>query len=388
MRTALPLFALLAALVLFAPAASAAPRADADILVMTQNQFLGADLGPILQAVGTPDEAAVLAATIATMTANNFPVRAQALAEQICDKQPHVAGLQEVFRFSLDGLSGPPAPLPFVDHLDELMAAIDARCGNYVVGASIQNVSVVQPAAGFGDIGFTDRDVILVRDDVFFLAVPFSGNACAPTTSGVAGLPASGCHFQAVAPLPPAIGGAVLRGYVGVDALVDGVFHRVVNTHLEVQRPDGSNASSILQALQMAELTTVLGAFPKPPGARTIVLGDINSSPTDPVIPNPIQPNAFPPPFDQLIVPPYTQLVAAGYSDVWLARPGKDPGFTCCHDEVLSDPAPEHDERIDVVFSLEPVGRSKANVMGGEDTDRVLGLWPSDHCTVSAELAY
>ena len=48
----------------------------------------------------------------------------------------------------------------------------------------------------------------------------------------------------------------------------------------------------------------------------------------------------------------------------------------------------DHDERIDVVFSLEPLQRSKANVMGGEEEDRILGLWPSDHCTVSAELNY
>jgi hypothetical protein len=373
---------------LVSASAQARPRADAEITVMTQNQFLGADLGPILLAIGTPNEAAVLAATLQRMAANNFPVRAEALADHICSKQPHVAGLQEVFRFSINGLSGPPAPLPFVDHLDELMAAIDDQCGNYVVAASVQNVSVVQPAPGFGNIGFTDRDVILVRDDVFYLPVPFSGNVCAPTLSGVPGVDPSGCHFQAVAPLPPAVGGAILRGYVGVDALVNGVFHRVVNTHLEVQRPDGTNASSILQALQMAELTQVLALFPKPPGARTVLLGDINSSPDDPIIPNPIQPNPFPPPFDESIVPPYAQLVIGGYSDVWFARPGNDPGATCCHDEDLSDTSVVHDERIDVVFSLEALDRSKANVMGGEDSDLILGLRPSDHCTVSAELNY
>ncbi|MGI9590344.1 MAG: hypothetical protein ACR2P8_03170, partial [Myxococcota bacterium] len=118
-----------------------------DIEVMTQNQFLGADLNPLLAAAasGDPDAlAAALGATLARMAANNFPVRATALAEQICDKQPHVVGLQEVFRFEINGISGPPAPAPFVDQLVETLAAIDDDCGNYVVGASLKNVDVAQ----------------------------------------------------------------------------------------------------------------------------------------------------------------------------------------------------------------------------------------------------
>ena len=379
--------------VAFALVGLAAPVRAGDIDVLTQNQFLGADLGPLLAAAagGDPDPlAAALGATLARMSANNFPVRAQALAEQICDRQPHVAGLQEVFRFSLDGVSGPPAPLPFVDHLVELLAAIDDQCGNYVVGASLQNTDVAQAVPGFGVVRFTDRDVVLVRDDVPFTATPFAGNACAPTLSGVTGLPGSGCHFQALVPLPPAFGGSILRGYLGVDAFVGGVPYRVVNTHLEVQRPDGSDFSSVFQALQAAELVAVLGFFPSAPGTRVIALGDINSSPDDPIIPQPIQPPPFPlpPPFDTTIVPPYTQFVAAGYTDVWNARPGKPKGYTCCHDEDLSIQKAEPDERIDVIFSAEPLGSSMANVLGGDRSDRVLGLWPSDHDSVHGRLRF
>src|SRR5262245_56466 len=100
------------------------------IAVLTQNQYLGADLAPILQAVGTPQQQAVLTATLAQISKNNFPLRAQALAAQICGQQPHVAGLQEVFLFALNGCTNPScgAPLPFIDHLEVLMAAIEAQC--------------------------------------------------------------------------------------------------------------------------------------------------------------------------------------------------------------------------------------------------------------------
>jgi hypothetical protein len=222
----------------------------------------------------------------------------------------------------------PPAPLPFVDHLDELMGALGASCGNNAVGASLQNVAVVLPAPGLDVISFEDRDVILVRDHVLFAPTPLSGVARAPTSSGVPGLPGTGCHLQALVPLPPSVGTSILRGSVGVDAFVDGVPYRVVNTCLAVQRPDGSDFSSVFQALQAAEMITVLGAFPSLPGTRVFVFGDINSPPDDPIIPQPIQPPPFPlpAPFDQIIVPPYTQLIAANYADVWNERPGKSAG--------------------------------------------------------------
>lgn len=127
------------------------------------------------------------------------------------------------------------------------------------------------------------------------------------------------------------------------------------------------------------------------PGAGAIVLGDINSSPDDPIIPQPIQspPFAIPPPFDTTIVPPYAQFALSGWVDVWNARPGKPPGFTCCHDEDLSVLGAPPDERIDVILSKAPLARrSMANVMRQDPGDRVLGLWPSDHDTVYGELNF
>jgi endonuclease/exonuclease/phosphatase family metal-dependent hydrolase len=357
----------------------------ADIEVMTQNQYLGADLNPLIAAFGTPQQDEVVAATLAQMAANNFPLRSRALAKQICDKQPHVVGLQEVFRFSIDGFSGAPLPLPFVDHLDELMASISRQCGNYVVAAAIRNIEVGAPVAGVGFVGFTDRDVILARADVPFQPVPF-GLACAdPAPSGVAGLPPSGCNFSNLVPLPAPLG-FILRGFVGVDAIVGGDVHRVVNTHLEVMKPDGSLPSTFFQAAQASELLLTLDLFPKPPGARTIVLGDLNSSPADAVDPTLI----FIPPYRQFAegIDLFGDPISPAYTDTWPLRPGRPAGLTCCHKTDLSIRKAPMRERIDLIFSLEVPDRVRAVVLGDEPSDRIRRLWPSDHATVHGELSY
>src|SRR5262245_25669429 len=73
------------------------------LVVMTQNQYLGADLTPLGAAF--PDPVAINAAVLALLAqikATNFPERARALAEDIAAHQPEVVGLQEVFNFTLN----------------------------------------------------------------------------------------------------------------------------------------------------------------------------------------------------------------------------------------------------------------------------------------------
>jgi hypothetical protein len=82
------------------------------------------------------------------------------------------------------------------------------------------------------------------------------------------------------------------------------------------------------------------------------VVGDINSSSEDPIIPNPTPPNPIPPPIDQLINPPNTPIVVSGYTDAWNLGPGDEPGFTCCQLDDLSNQESILDERIDVIFSV------------------------------------
>src|SRR5262249_47668339 len=127
------------------------------ITVMTQNQYLGADLTGVITA---PNPAALnqaLVATLAQIAANNFPERAQALAKEIAGRDPEVVGLQEVFDFTLNGQNGAP---PYRDHLVDTLSALAAQGRNYVVGASVQNFNLngnVHPVDEHEHIDYEDQ---------------------------------------------------------------------------------------------------------------------------------------------------------------------------------------------------------------------------------------
>lgn len=69
-------------------------RGNDAIRVMTRNQYLGADLTPIILAQ-SPGEFLLAAQTaLAQIAANNFPRRAEALAREVRFHRPDVIGLQ------------------------------------------------------------------------------------------------------------------------------------------------------------------------------------------------------------------------------------------------------------------------------------------------------
>ncbi len=69
----------------------------------------------------TPGEFVTAVQTVlAHMTATDFPQRAEALADEIVAERPHLIGLQEVFRLTLNGATSAP---PFRDQLDDLLGA-------------------------------------------------------------------------------------------------------------------------------------------------------------------------------------------------------------------------------------------------------------------------
>jgi hypothetical protein len=77
------------------------------------------------------------------------------------------------------------------------------------------------------------------------------------------------------------------------------------------------------------------------------------------------------------------------YTDVWNLRPGKPEGLTCCQLADLSNPTSNHDERVDVIFSVSAPSKVKANVLDDEPSDKTASrLWPSDHSAVTGELSY
>lgn len=330
------------------------PHAGASgIVVMTQNAYLGADLGPLLSAPN-PQSIPVLAAQAwQQILANDFPSRARALAALIEDSQPHLIGLQEVALFRIQSPSGPgQATAVALDYLDELQAALDER-GLPYSPAVVQNEFDVElpmvvgfngPQPLLDDIRMTLRDVILARDDV-------------STSEAIS------ANYQAA--LPINVGGfplQILRGWTSVVAQVAHTEFRFVNTHLEVQ------AAAPIQVLQAQQLIGELA----PEGRPVIVVGDFNSA------------------ANVTQTPTYALLGENGYVDTWEEAPRNDEGLTCCQDPDLSIETSVFDQRLDIVFarglgiaSAAIVGGVHGDVVGEELEDRTdSGLWASDHAGV------
>jgi len=362
----------------------------ADIKVMTQNQYLGADLGPVIAATPAQYPFAIVDA-LQAIAINNIPERAASLAESIADRQPHLVALQEVYAFSCTSLvSGFDSCAAFGgafnDHLALTEAALDDLGSDYEVVAVVQNLSIpVLPVFLPGIAGpamfvsVIDRDVILARGDVAATAVAIPCISVVQHVDPKPGPGGIGCNYTAVATVSTPLGDiTVERGFVGVNATVNEDDYLFVNTHLEVRMLGDSVASTALQPLQAMELRGALGAYigGLQENRRVILAGDFNNGP----------PNV---PLEPFFIPTAYQQLSLSFTDTWTLRPGKPDGFTCCQaSDLLNDPS-SHDERVDLVFALPAPANVKANVMDSKTKDKTIsGLWPSDHASVIAELTY
>lgn len=387
-------FASLVSLVTFLFMLAGPPAtADDELSVMTQNQYLGGDLGLLLTATDSASFNAALVTVLRQIAANDFPGRARRQAADIAEQEPHLVGLQEVWSFGcLDlapsvpgrGCEDPSIAGAFRDHLPETVMALAEEDAPYRVVAIVKNIDL--PGLPFQIGGFPalffaiDRDVILARNDVTTTPVDF----------GCSRPSIDGCNFETVVEVAFPIGPLIVeRGFVAVDASIDGEHYRFANTHLEVFQPDPTDAfSRIVQALQAEELIATLEST-LPPGRPLIVVGDFNSRPEDM-------------PFLG-IVPPYRQFIDARYNDAWTVGrdddddddndDGRRPGFTCCQLADLSNPTSLLVQRIDMIFARGPVDEIEdATVLGVTALDEPappgLVVWPSDHGSVAAELEF
>jgi endonuclease/exonuclease/phosphatase family metal-dependent hydrolase len=373
------------------------PAAD-NLRVMTRNQYLGADLTPVILAQTPAEFLAAAQAALAQIAANDFPTRSDALAREVRNTRPDVIGLQEVFAFSVNGQF--PGP-PFVDHLQTTLDSLAEIGEPYTVAARVEHLDVTLPIDVTGDnvpelIRVLDRDVILVRRGVPAQALAgnfLAGGLCGVPIPNPAPVPPfppvlqstvseDGCNYTALAQVSSPVGPIVVqRGFVGVDVRVRGRDYRVIDTHLEVRTPaPGNPASAIIQSLQSVELVGTLQVT-TPPGRTLVALGDFNSSPVD----LPLGP----------IVPPYQVIAGSGYTDVWdvnrLSVLNPD-GFTCCQASDLANTVSEVDERIDLVFVKDAPASltSFARVTGQRQLPPldVPPNWASDHFGVAARLRF
>jgi hypothetical protein len=262
--------------------------------------------------------------------------RVQALAALIEQRGPALVGLQEVYEFScvdtnpldLKGCENPEISGAFTDQLLDTLAALG---GEYEEAATVVNLNLPDslglglpgiPVAYDGTmiyVGVVDRDVILARSGVQHSVTNFA--ALAPLACV---LPSEdGCNYQAAAEAVLVIAGMPVtirfeRGFVGVDAIVDGVPYRFVNTHLETRLGSFGPSGRFFQAAQTAELLGTLQAYGDfvVPLEQVLVVGDFNSDPRDQAVPVP------PPLPGYLGLPPYMQMSLSGFTDAWTLRPG------------------------------------------------------------------
>jgi hypothetical protein len=104
----------------------------ADIEVMTQNQYLGADLGPVITATTAEEFNVAIIDAMKQVAANNSGARIEAQAALIAKRNPDLVGLQEVYAlgcldpFGTGACDDPAIAGTFNDHLALTLAALKA----------------------------------------------------------------------------------------------------------------------------------------------------------------------------------------------------------------------------------------------------------------------
>jgi len=325
------------------------------ISVMTRNVYVGADVDAVIAALATPDpgdDFPALQTAIQTLTATDFPARAQAFADEIAHARPHVVGLQEVSVIQMDL-----TPLGFdvqfsLPFLPILLDALAQRGLDYAVGAQVKNIDFTLPLndAQTAFVALADYDVVLYDPSrttwVTEQAKTFNIN------------------------IPPVGGLLIQRGWIWGRLTTNGTTYHIVSTHPEAGG-DGDidhPFTNFFRPAQVSEIVQALnGANP------AIIMGDLNDVPGSPM---------------------YDTLTTYGFSDAWAGLRGGADGFTCCHLSDLSNPTTSFTKRIDYVFAR-GIGQLPTGLQGqlyrvGEvPADRVQGpqylMWPSDHAGLVAQ---
>jgi endonuclease/exonuclease/phosphatase family protein len=335
--------------------------------VMTRNLYLGADLSPAIAAETLSQVVAANGAILRQVIANDFPTRAEGLADEILATKPDLVGLQEVALWQTTPIT-PAGKALTLDYLQLLLDELNEGNGKNGKGKPQYEVVVVQnefdleaPAdandvAGDGPGGelanaevmghLTMRDVILARQ-----------------SGGVHTWNEQGGNFKTLLPLT--VAGqpvSVKRGWTATDARVRGSKpFRFVNTHLEAFEPN-------VRAAQAAELVAPGG--PATGDLPVVLVGDLNSD-------------------DDTVTPlnrkAYEVLLAAGF----VSRSTNDP-LSCCLDSPLlavgaGGDVSDFDHQVDHVLTNAPelIALQSSLVTG---LLPVNGFWSSDHAGVFSSL--
>lgn len=348
-----------------------------EVRVMTRNLYLGANLTPAIGAKSLDELVAANGQILREVTANDFPTRAEGLADEILSQKPDLVGLQEValWRTAPPSLAplqtGPSATTVRYDFLQELLAELNQGNGKDGKGKPQYEVVVVQqefdfeapadendePGDGNAAQGIPDAEIngrLTMRDAIL-----------ARRGGGVQTWNEQGDNFESL--LTVEILGAklpVARGWTATDAKVRGSHpFRFVNTHLEAFDPG-------VRAEQAGELVDADG--PATSELPVVLLGDLNSD--DDTVAG----------ADRLA---YEVLLKAGMVE----RSTNDPLSCCLKSSLLAvgkgGSVADFNHQVDHVMTRDPkeISLIDSTVTGLQPVN---GFWNSDHAGITSVLGF
>jgi Endonuclease/Exonuclease/phosphatase family len=365
------------------------------ITVMTRNLYLGADLGPVLNAPGLDQAIDAGGEIVRQVHRTQFPaVRAQLLANEIKKRKPDVVGLQEVAWWRTAPLNPDPNlvanPTAATtdpqggDFLTDLLAKLNkgkkkkGKKGKKKKPALRYKVAVVKTefdaelpvnddGNGSGLAGADHNERLTMRDAILVRKGVKVSNASSGTFNTL---------LRVTLAPPLNIPLNVTRGWTAVDARVGGKKVHVVNSHFEAFDSAASNTGSDGQTYPKGGIREAQARQLIAPGGPsssklpTLLIGDFNSD--SPVRGDQVDPG------DALA---FRALLAGGYG----SRAITPPPFGCCvQDPNLTNPSTVGvDHRVDHIMSNSKKVRFKK---GGLTSTYANGLWSSDHFGVWSRL--
>jgi len=301
------------------------------LTVATQNLYIGTDLGSIFEAETFAEVIAAVTDAINDVNLNDFQKRATAIATEIKNSgAPLLIGLQEASVINVSGSLGTLS----LDYTSILLKALADQGLSYgVAGTNSYTTSI---NLGFAAATVIDQDVVLARTDV----AGFSTTSTAVTYDASLSGTVLGQNIT------------IDRGYVDVNATLNGTEFQFIDTHLE----PNSEEVKIAQATQLAN---DLSGDTIP----TIVVGDFNANPG---------------------TTPYNIMLSAGFTDIPAAL--GVTGLTCCQDEDLDNPTSLLRNRFDYIFGRDLAAIFAATLITNTPFEDVRPRWGSDHAGVVASV--
>jgi endonuclease/exonuclease/phosphatase family metal-dependent hydrolase len=357
------ILALITALLLI-PVATADAAKPAPVKVMTRNLYLGADLGPGMNATSLQGLVDGAGQILNQVDANKPAIRMHGVANEILAAKPDLVGLQEAALWRTEPCDKNPLPPAATDvrydYIQEIMSHLKGQYRVAVVKPEFDfevwantdgNEQTAGPNCPMGsEINgrLTMRDAILVRKGV---------KVSSPT---------SGTFDELREVTPAGVKVDVTRGWASVDATVSGHKFHFVDTHTEAfdnsQTNTTNKGTSVGNGQVREEQAKELVAKGGPATSKlpVILVGDMNSDVKTEVKPG-----------DALA---YRALLDAKFVERSTSKNG-----CCLNADILTDGSPkDYNHRVDHVITDAP---KKVTLVSSAltGTKQAGGFWDSDH---------